>query len=330
MSRQAKPRLAGLVTEEFPCVEAAFQTPKPRKCGVKAKKNKAWTRLTTHNVYNVLANIDEAETDAVKDDENGSSTPMAPSPTPPSLSGPWSTSTSIASSCMSSSCSCTSMPACMSTMSPISSTTTAKGVEKQDVSDARRSMAAATLSYLGEASKSAAVQAVNEAQVVASGQWEPLEVIIDSGANVSVGPRHIGKTAGYSIRESEASKAGVVYTAANGGEIPNLGERFLAVVTEEGTVRGMSQQVADVTTALEAVRANLQAGHAVIFNDDGSGNGSGSYMVNKATGEINLIHDDGRNFIMKRWIIPVQEVHSYLGGTQGDDVAASGFTGQGS
>ena len=68
--------------------------------------------------------------------------------------------------------------------------------------------------------------------------------------------------------------------------------------------------MADVTTALEAVRANLRAGHAVIFDDDGSGNGSGSFMVNKATGEINTIHDDGRNFIMKRWIIPVQEVHN--------------------
>ena len=188
-----------------------------------------------------------------------------------------------------------------------------------------KEMVAATLSFLGEATQANSLQAVGEAQASAFGEWESLEVIMDSGAHVSVGPRNIGTKAGYTVRESEASRAGVCYTAANGGEIPNLGERLLAVITEEGTVRGMTQQVADVTKPLEAVRANLQSGHAVIFNDDGSGNGSGSFMVNKATGEINAIHDDGSNFVMRRWIIPAQEIPQILQSMQDDPEAAARF-----
>ena len=186
-------------------------------------------------------------------------------------------------------------------------------------------MVAATLGFLGEATQGDSLQAVGEAQANMVGEWESLEVIMDSGAHVSVGPRNIGSKAGYTVRESAASKAGVCYTAANGGEIPNLGERLLAVVTEEGTVRGMTQQVADVTKPLEAVRANLKSGHAVIFNDDGSGNGTGSFMVNKTTGEINAIHDDGSNFVMRRWIIPAQEVPEILKNMQGDPEATAPF-----
>ena len=179
-------------------------------------------------------------------------------------------------------------------------------------------MVAATLGFLGEATQGDGLQAVGEVKANMVGEWESLEVIMDSGAHVSVGPRNIGSKAGYVVQESAASRAGVCYTAANGGEIPNLGERLLAVITEEGTVRGMTQQVADVTKPLEAVRANLKSGHAVIFNDDGSGNGTGSFMVNKTTGEINAIHDDGSNFVMRRWIIPAQEVPGILKNMQGD------------
>ena len=94
--------------------------------------------------------------------------------------------------------------------------------------------------------------------------------------------------------------------------MPNLGQRFMAIVTEEGSVRGMEQQVADVTKPLESVRADIKAGHAIIFDDDGTGNGTGSYMVNKATGEINMIRDNGRDYVMRRWIIPTNEVNAVM------------------
>ena len=80
------------------------------------------------------------------------------------------------------------------------------------------------------------------------------------------------------------------------------------MLTDEGTLRGMEQQVAEVTKPLEAVRANVRAGHAVVFDDDGSGHGTGSYMINKATGEVNVIRDDGKDYVMRRWIVPPQLV----------------------
>ena len=83
----------------------------------------------------------------------------------------------------------------------------------------------------------------------------------------------------------------------------------------------MEQQVADVTKALESVRADVRAGHAVIFDDDGSGQGTGSYMMNKKTGEINMIRDDGRDYIMRRWLIPQKEAPSFIGNANKLDFA---------
>ena len=174
--------------------------------------------------------------------------------------------------------------------------------------------------YLGEAREEAALQAVTTEN--ASSQWEAVEVIVDSGAHVSVGPPELGKKAGYAVEESPGSRAGICYTAANGGELHNLGQRFMAVLTEEGTLRGMEQQVANVTKPLEAVRANVRAGHAIVFDDDGTGRGTGSYMINKSTGEINWIHDDSKDYIMKRWIVPRQEVPA-VKKAYGDSIAAN-------
>jgi hypothetical protein len=165
------------------------------------------------------------------------------------------------------------------------------------------------LSYLGETN--ASLQAVaGDAQK--EPEWGPVEVIMDSGAHVSVGPPSLGRQAGYKVEESPGSRAGICYTAANGGEIPNLGQRFMAVVTEEGTLRGMEQQVADVTKPLESVRANVRAGHRVVFDDDGTGQGMGSYLINKTTGEINMIRDDGKDYVMRRWIVPPGMVQNVM------------------
>ena len=62
-----------------------------------------------------------------------------------------------------------------------------------------------------------------------------MEAILDSGATVTVIPPHVG--AGHGVTEGEASKAGVKYEVANGAEIPNLGEKLMAVMTAEGSVQ---------------------------------------------------------------------------------------------
>ena len=124
--------------------------------------------------------------------------------------------------------------------------------------------------------------------------------IIDSGASVPLINPNTGRQ--YEMMESRASKAGVVYQIANGDSLPNLGEKLMAFVTEEGTIRSNASQVADVASNLQSVRAMLKNKHAVVFDEDGS------HAVNKVTGEVNWITDDGSNCTMKHWIIPPDQV----------------------
>ena len=131
-------------------------------------------------------------------------------------------------------------------------------------------------------------------------EWEFLEAIVDSGATVTVIPPHVGR--GYDIVPSEASRAGVHYEVANGEEIPNLGEKLLAVVTEEGSWRGLKAQVADVSKPLQSVRSLVRSGHVVVFGD--GENGCSHYVLNKTTGECTAVRDDGTNYLMGMYVIP--------------------------
>ena len=131
-------------------------------------------------------------------------------------------------------------------------------------------------------------------------EWEVTDAILDSGASVTVIPRHVA--GGDEIQESAASRAGVQYEVANGDGSPNLGEKLFSVVTEEGIVRGMGPPVADVSKALQSVRALVRTGHVVVFGD--GENGADHYILNRATGETNVVRDDGLNYLMRLYVVP--------------------------
>ena len=145
------------------------------------------------------------------------------------------------------------------------------------------------------------LKAVKESECV--GRWERLRSVMDSGASITVVPPSVGKL--YETEESPASRAGVQYQVANGDELPNLGQKFLPLVTSEGTTRGMLAQVADVTMALQSPRALYASGHMVVLN------GPNSFVLNKISGEINVLEDDGINYLMDTWIIPPEEIENY-------------------
>ena len=139
-----------------------------------------------------------------------------------------------------------------------------------------------------------------------NGAWEYFEAILDSGASVTVIPPSLGK--GYDILEGEASKLGITYEVANGEVIPNLGEKCMAIMTGEGTTRGLRAQVAEVSKPLQAVRSLVRTGHMVVFGDGEDGNAN--YVVNKLTGEVNAVRDDGTNYLMGMYIIPKAEMQA--------------------
>ena len=139
---------------------------------------------------------------------------------------------------------------------------------------------------------------------MSEGEWKFLEAMVDSGATVTVIPPHVGR--GYDIVPSEASRAGVHYEVANGEEIPNFGEKLLAVVTEEITWRGLKAQAADVSKPLQSVRSLVRSGHEVVFGD--AENGCSHCLLNKTTGECIAFRDDGTNYLMGMYVILICSV----------------------
>ena len=134
---------------------------------------------------------------------------------------------------------------------------------------------------------------------LASG-WEKLQMILDSGASVSVVPPSVGRD--YEVVRGEAAMAGVRYEIADGNEIQNLGEKLLPVVTREDSWRGLKVEVADIARAFQSVRSLVKTGHKVVF---GNGlDGTAHYIEHNATGEVNWVEDDGLNYLMTYLIAP--------------------------
>ena len=86
--------------------------------------------------------------------------------------------------------------------------------------------------------------------------------------------------------------------APPGEPIPNLGEQRLLLATEEGSMRAMTFQAAPVAKPLGSVKRICQAGHYVIFDEDGS------YIMNKATGELNWLREQNGNYMLDGWVPP--------------------------
>ena len=119
---------------------------------------------------------------------------------------------------------------------------------------------------------------------------------IDSGAAETVIP-HMFVT-DYHILETDKSRSGACYASATGEPIPNLGEQKLPFATEEGSMRAMTCQAAPVAKPLGSVKRICQAGHYVIFDEDGS------YIVNKVTSELNWLREQSGNYMLDVWIPP--------------------------
>ena len=106
-----------------------------------------------------------------------------------------------------------------------------------------------------------------------------IEVTVDSGAVDTVGPPTVAP--GIPIRETAASRSGMHYRAANNMKSPNLGEKKIEGINEEGQDVGMTIQVAKVNKVLASVGRMCEAGNKVVFDDE-----EGSYIMNKKTGKV--------------------------------------------
>ena len=100
--------------------------------------------------------------------------------------------------------------------------------------------------------------------------WRRVGITVDSGAADSVADPE--SFPGYSVRKHPRP---IFYQSATGEPITNIGEQTIALVTKEGSLRGMTfQATSKVRNPLASVKRIVEAGHAVVFAHDHLGDPS--------------------------------------------------------
>ena len=126
------------------------------------------------------------------------------------------------------------------------------------------------------------------------GDWEEVEMAVDSGATESVTGEDM-----ISIIETqpgEASRRGVKYEVADGTTISNHGEKKFQAVSGEGVKNKFVVQVTDVNKGLLSVSKLVKAGKRVIFEE------KGSYIEDVRTGEVMRLREVGGMCVLRVWV----------------------------
>lgn len=124
--------------------------------------------------------------------------------------------------------------------------------------------------------------------------FECTEALIDSGAGECVcAPHHFGGTA---VRD-EAGRpgSGVEYVCADGSRIPNVGEKLVPGLTDEGTKFQVNFQVTEVDRPLIAVSKLTAAGHDVWFGD------SWGVITHARTGKQTVFGKKNGVYVLRVW-----------------------------
>ena len=126
------------------------------------------------------------------------------------------------------------------------------------------------------------------------GEWEVIKVSLDSGAVDTVTPPNTAKY--FPIQETNSSKAGIHYRAANGTKIHNHGARHVRGISKDFKEMNLVMNVADVQKTLASAFQIVNAGNKVILDSEYS------YIVNKATGEKTDVTVENGEFIFDLWV----------------------------
>ena len=97
--------------------------------------------------------------------------------------------------------------------------------------------------------------------------WIKTDAVVDSGSVEVIGPK--GIVDDNKIRETELSKTGKGYNAANRRKIKNMGEGPVVAESETGTTINFTAQLGDkVSKLLLGLSRAADAGNAALFNVD--------------------------------------------------------------
>ena len=126
------------------------------------------------------------------------------------------------------------------------------------------------------------------------GEWEVIKVTVDSGAVDTVTPPSTAKY--FPILETDASRRGLDYRAANGTKIKNHGARSVQGISSEFKPMNLIMNVADVKKTLASAFQIVAAGNKVVLDIDYS------YIVDKTTGEKTTINIENGEFNFDLWV----------------------------
>ena len=130
----------------------------------------------------------------------------------------------------------------------------------------------------------------------------PCPMVIDSGAAETVLPSSWFTT--HRTTETDASRAGVYYTTANGVKVYNEGDKTLTMCHFEGSEkRDMKFQVADVKKALGSANKIVRNGNRVVMDLDDDGDDY-AYIENKSTGEKVWLRESEGAYVLDMLIAP--------------------------
>ena len=127
-----------------------------------------------------------------------------------------------------------------------------------------------------------------------SGEWERIPIKIDSGAIDTVMPPSVAKH--FRTVETEMSRRGPGFRAANGSPIKHYGQKTLKGMGDQFQPLNMTAQVADVKTTLGSVNQMLKAGNIVHFE-----NGN-CYVECVRTGRRTKVEEKGGTFEVGIWV----------------------------
>ena len=124
-----------------------------------------------------------------------------------------------------------------------------------------------------------------------------MKMLVDSGAVNSIAPRRLAPK--IKSTEGELMREGVKYRVADGGLIPNEGEKYCVGYSTNGTPVKIVMQVADVTRPLLAVSELCKAGKRVSFEGDMG------YIECPVTGHREEFKRENGAYIYEMWMFDV-------------------------
>ena len=135
--------------------------------------------------------------------------------------------------------------------------------------------------------------------------WEFISILIDSGSTETVAPKD--SLHGYELVSTDWSEAGKGYSAANGSDITNLGEKVVTGQATNGMWCTMRFQICEVTKPLGSVSRICQAGSRVVFGPPEEG----SYIEHIKTGKRTTLRQCKGLYYLDVWVAPANVTSTF-------------------